>query len=201
VRNISNFSRHNLKVPCLQYIIVELEDHAESSKKAKSSIAKLSWPGRAEREVAWNKNKMPQGQKHIHQSKDVKYANWHSPFLWSQVKDATRHPSVGYVISASKIKHILAVKDPKLFGHILHNTIDEWIDHSGPRPKWSDFALCMAENGNWPGGQGGRTGVLVSATPSFHLFSIDSPHMDRSTILRLWRPLLSFWRSYMMPVH
>jgi len=65
-------------------------------------------------------------------------------------------------MSTSTIKQVLAVKNPKLFGHISHNTIDGWIDRSGPRPKWPDSALHMAENGNRPGGQGGRTGVLVS---------------------------------------
>src|ERR1700720_4711329 len=159
---------HNSKIPRLQRILVQLEDHAESSKMAKSSIAELSRPARAEREVARNKNKKPQGRKRVHQPKDAKYTNWHSPFLWSQIEDATRHPSVGYAMSASKIKQVLAVKNPKLFGHISHNTIDRWIDRSGPRPKWSDSALCMAENGNQPGGQGGRTGVLVSVTPSSH---------------------------------
>lgn len=142
--------------------MVELGDHAESSKKAKSNIAELSRPGRAEKEIARNKNKKPQGRKRVHHPKDAKYTNWHSPFLWSQIENAAKHPSVGYAMSASKIKNLLALRDPKTFGHISHNTIDGWIDRSGPRPRWSDSALRMAENGNRPGGQGGRTGVLVS---------------------------------------
>lgn len=149
--------------------MVELEDTSElSSKKAKHTIAELSRPGRAEKEIARSKNKKPQGRKRVHQPTDAKYTNWHSPFLWTQIKDAAKHPSVGYSMSATRIKQILIVKDPKTFGHISHNTIDGWIDRSGTKPRWSDSALRMAENGNRPGGHGGRTGVLVSQHQAFH---------------------------------
>jgi len=104
--------------------MVELEDHAESSKMAKSSIAEFSHPGRAEKEIAHQKKKKPQGQKHIHQTTNAKYSNWHSLFLWSQIDQAARHPSVGYSMSATKIKNFLILKDPRTFGHILHNTIN-----------------------------------------------------------------------------
>jgi hypothetical protein len=82
--------------------MVKLEDTSELlSKKAKHTIAELSRPGRAEKEIAHNKNKKPQGQKHIHQPTDAKYTNWHSPFLWTQIEDAAKHPSVGYSMSTT----------------------------------------------------------------------------------------------------
>lgn len=79
-------------------------------------MAELSRPARAEKEIAQNKNKKTTGQKHIHEPKDAKYMNWHSPFLWNQIMDAAKHPSVGYSMSASWIRDILVVKDPKHLG-------------------------------------------------------------------------------------
>lgn len=150
----------NLILKLFQHFIVDLKE--SPTKKVKHSMAKLSRPGRAEKEIARNKNKKTAGRKHIHEPKDTKYMNWHTPFLWNQITDAAKHPSVGYSMSASRIRDILAAKDPKTFGHISRTTIDRWIDRSGPKPRWSDAVLRMAENGNRPGGQGGRTGVLVS---------------------------------------
>jgi hypothetical protein len=132
-------------------------------------MAELSRPARAEKEIARNKNKKTTGRKRIHEPKDAKYMNWHSLFLWNQIMDAAKHPSVGYSMSASRIRDILVVKDPKTFGNISRTTIDGWIDRSGPKPSWSDAALRMAENGNHPGSEGGRTGVLVSDSSLCHI--------------------------------
>lgn len=128
----------------------------------KKSIAELSRPGREEQEVARNKHKKPQGRKCVHEPSDAKYMNWHSPFLWSQICDAAKHPSVGYQMSATRICDVLKVKNPKTFGNIRVSTVDGWIDHTGPKARWLDAAIGMAEKGNRQGGYGGDIGVLVS---------------------------------------
>jgi hypothetical protein len=63
----------------IQHFVVDLKDSL--TKKAKHSMAELSRPGCAEREVAHNKNKKTVGKKHIHKVKDAKYMNWHTLFL------------------------------------------------------------------------------------------------------------------------
>jgi hypothetical protein len=150
----------NLISELFQHFVVDLKE--SPTKKAKQSMAELSRPGHAEKEITHNKSKKAAGQKCIHEPKDAKYMSWHTPFLWHQITDAAKHLSVGYSMSTSRIHDILAAKDPKTFGHISHTTIDRWIYRSGPKPRWSDAALRMAEDGNHPGGQGGRTGILVS---------------------------------------
>jgi hypothetical protein len=62
----------------LQHITVDLED--PQPKRAKGSIAELSWPDRAHNESLRKKNK-PQGHKQEHKKRDAKYHNWFSPFL------------------------------------------------------------------------------------------------------------------------
>jgi hypothetical protein len=149
-----------------KHSVVDLKE--SPTKKAKHSMAELSRPGWAEKEIARNKNKRSSGRKRIHEQTDAKYMNWHTLFLCNQIVDAAKHPSVGYSMSASRIRDILATKDPKTFGNISRTTIDGWIDRSGLKPRWSESALLMAENGNRPGGQGGRTGVLVRKLNSFN---------------------------------
>jgi hypothetical protein len=66
-------------------------------------------------------------------------------------------------MSASEIRNILQRRDPMVFTKISHTTINEWIDQSGPKPRWSDKALRMAENGNRQlNPNGGHRGALVS---------------------------------------
>lgn len=111
------------------------------------------------------KNRKPQGRprKNNDPPKPAKYMNWHAPFLWVDIAEAALHPSVGYGMSASKIRDILAAKSPKLFGNIARSTINEWIDRTGDRPRWSDAVMLMAEDGNHVKGGRGNYGVLVSS--------------------------------------
>jgi hypothetical protein len=69
----------------------------------------------------------------------------------------------GWRMSASEIRNSLRRRDPMVFAKISRTTINEWIDRSGSKPKWSDNALRMAENGNHQlHPNAGRRGALVS---------------------------------------
>lgn len=132
------------------------------------------------------KNKKPQGRPHKSENlpKAAKYMNWHAPFLWEEIAEAALHPSVGYTMSSSKIRDILAAKNPKLFGKIARTTIDGWIDRTGDRPRWSDAAMLMAEDGNHVKGGRGNYGVLVSS-PSLKNKIIGLPFLKYRNLTRL----------------
>ena len=140
--------------------MVQLEDD-NTLKRRKHSLAEMSRPYRMEKKQA-HQNKKPQGQMRKKEGKDAIYHNWHSPFLWSQIVLAAKHPSVGHKMSARKIAGVLQLKNPTDFLNISHNTIDGWIDRQGAKPRWSDAALRMAELGNHQGhSKGGRKSILV----------------------------------------
>lgn len=134
----------------------------DSTSKKKTSMAEDSRPARETKRIEHAKRKKPQGRKLVHEAEDAKYMNWHQPFLWSQIVDAANHPSVGYKMSATRICHLLGVRNPTSFSKIAASTADGWIDCSSGTARWSDAALAMAEHGNRPGGNGGNFGVLVS---------------------------------------
>jgi hypothetical protein len=145
----------------MQVVTVELEDR--EAKRPRHDIAELSRPNRAANEQAHLKRKKPQGRKRKHTKQEAKYKNWHAPFLWNQIVAAAKDPGVGFRMSAWQIMKVLKKKSPDVFASIAHSTIEEWIDRSGERPRWSDSALRMAELGNNQGHHnGGRRGVLVS---------------------------------------
>ncbi len=66
------------------------------------SIAELSRPGRRCNEVVHDRRKTKTGRKRMHSPSDAKYANWHCPFLWTQITDAAK--VVGWQMSASAIR-------------------------------------------------------------------------------------------------
>ena len=69
----------------------------------------------------------------------------------------------GWKMSVSEIRNFLQRKDPVVFAKISRTTINEWIDRSGTKPRWSDNALRMAENRNHQlHPNAGRRGALVS---------------------------------------
>ena len=146
----------NLKVP-----IIHLED--APVKRQKHSVAETSRPNWTQKKWTQEKRKKTQkkGCPSVHQARDAVYHNWFSPFLWMQILAAGIE--VGWEMSASAIRNYLRKKDPTVFANISRTTINEWIDRSGPRPKWSDKALRLAERGNHQlHPEGGCRGVLVS---------------------------------------
>jgi hypothetical protein len=145
----------------LQHRMVHLED--APTKRQKHSVAELSRPNRAQQERGRQEKKETQkkGRPRVHQARDAFYHNWFSPFLWRQILAAGTE--VGWEMSPSAIRNWLQKKDPAVFAKISRTTISEWIDRSGSRPKWSEKALRLAENGNHQlHPEGGCRGALVS---------------------------------------
>ena len=143
--------------------MVELEN-PHPSKVLKTGIAELSRPDRAQNEYICQKRKETEkrGRPRIKEPRPAVYHNWFSPFLWNQILIAGK--AVGWEMSSSEIRNWLRRKHPETFGSISHTTINEWIDCSGPRPKWSEKALKMVENGNHQHNpNGGCRGALVSS--------------------------------------
>ena len=95
------------------------------------------------RNARWYKKK---GCPSVHQAHNAVYHNWFSPFLWSQILIAGQE--AGWKMSTSEIHNWLQKRDPTVFAKISWTTINEWIDWSGLRPRWSEKALQMAEMGN-----------------------------------------------------
>ena len=143
-----------------QASVSQLNGHI--TKCAKNEIAELSRPNRAASKAAHKKQKNTQGRKKKNESGDATYTNWHMPFLWSQIVEAAKHPSVGFKMSVKRIVKVLQMRNPADFSLLSSSTVQGWIDQSGSKPRWSDAALRMAENGNFQGhNKGGQRGVLV----------------------------------------
>lgn len=140
-----------------------LEDHP--TKRVRTGDAELSRPGRAHNERL-RKDKKPQGRKRQHEPQEAIYHNWHTPFLWRQILEAARDPSVGKKMGSWMIMKVLRKKDAETFKALSHTTIEGWIDRKDrEHPRWSDAALRMGELGNHQGhSNGGRKGALVSAS-------------------------------------
>lgn len=126
--------------------MMNLED--TPSKRPKLSVAELSRPNQAESERTCRKHREAQQRGHprVLEHKNTVYHNWFSPFLWSQILLAGK--AVGWQMSASAICNCLQKKDPAVFGKISRTTINEWIDRSRDRPRWSENTLRLAEKGN-----------------------------------------------------
>jgi hypothetical protein len=142
-----------------QHVLVELED--KPPKCHKHSIAELSCPERAQKERVRQKKKY-KGRTQKHEARNAVYHNWFSPFLWSQIDGAVKHPAVGRNMSSWNLVKVLQQKDPVVFEKLTRSTIENWIDRSGTTPRWSEATLRKAENGNHQGhNHGGRRGALV----------------------------------------
>lgn len=88
--------------------------------------------------------------------------NWLAPFIFPRIKAAARFAR-GPNMSVRHIVMELHKQDQKTFARISPNTIDGWIDRSGPVPRWSDAVLKRAARGHEPGHtNGGRKGIFVS---------------------------------------
>lgn len=118
----------------MQVVKMELNDSTDLSiKKIKHNIPELTWPARKLQEKIHTQNRKPQGRKKKHEPRPTKYANWLTPFCWTQIVMVVKQ--VGWKMGASDIANGLKKRDPVTFGRINRNTIEGWIDHSGARPK------------------------------------------------------------------
>lgn len=138
-----------------------LSDRSTGTKRQPSDLAEQSRPKRAIKEALHQATKKSSGRKRIHEPEPAKYKNWHSPLLWPAIKEAARHPEVGWEMKATHIKKVLVRMNKTLYETLNPSTISGWIDKSGARPRWSDAALRMAEKGHMQGGHGGFRGYLA----------------------------------------
>ena len=139
-------------------------EHAEQhlQHQHEHSIAELSRPERAQKERVRQKKKY-KGRTRKHEAREAIYHNWFSPFLWSQIDGAVKHPSVGRNMSSWNLVKVLQQKDSIVFEKLSCLTIENRIDQTGAASKWSEATLHKAENGNHQShNHGGRRGALVS---------------------------------------
>jgi len=124
-------------------------------------IADLSRPARSMKEKMQAKKRKPQGRKSKKEKQPAKYTNWHLPMLFNQIELA-RVSTGGPRWSTCAIVHELQKRDYETFKGLCHTTLDEWIDRSGGKPKWSERMLERVKQGNTPGHDNkGQQGILV----------------------------------------
>lgn len=92
--------------------------------------------------------------------------------------------------SPSTIVEWLKKQDLETFGGLTKQSVDGWIDKSGPTRRWKDNVLRWAEHGNDPGhSKGGQRGVLVrfvgSHTLSLTFIQANYPHIIKEIKSRL----------------
>lgn len=78
-------------------------------------------------------------------------------------------------MKGTDIVRYLQRKYPGTFDGLRYQTVDHWIDRSGPTPQWSDSALRKAELGNFQTSNGGRIGIFVSQIIEFTMLENSSP--------------------------
>lgn len=133
------------------------------TKRQKQEFAEATRPKRAIRAALHTKSRKPQGRKSTKLKTRAIYVNWHTPLLWGQIMKAASDPSVGWTMSTTAIKKVLMQRSPESFAKLNRSTIEGWIDRSGPKPKWSDSSLQMAEKGHSQGGHAaGARGALAA---------------------------------------
>lgn len=84
-----------------------------------------------------------------------------SPFLWSQILDATRR--IGYPWSPTQITRHLQTRDPVNFADLRPQRISDWRDNSvTDRLVWRPYVLKAVAKGNKPLGVTTRRHIFVS---------------------------------------
>lgn len=131
--------------------------------------AELSRPARNIRSIDFSKKRKPQGRKRKNLQKNASYVNWHGYYLWTMIDNASRSPEVGFQMRSSDIVRYLNRKYPELFDRLRYQTVERWIDRSGSKPKWTEKALAMAEQGFLQTSSGGRIGIMVSTSAMYYM--------------------------------
>lgn len=131
-----------------------------------SSIAEDSRPAKRLNDKFQQRCRKSGGRKKKKTRKGSTYVNWLEPFLFRRIKAAARIAG-GPNMSVRHIVKELHRQDHKTFARISPNTINAWIDRSGPAARWSAAVLQRAERGHEPGHtNGGRKGIFVSNDPA-----------------------------------
>jgi hypothetical protein len=133
------------------------------SKKRRMDLAEETRPARLLKKKIKEKNRKSQGRKQKHEQRRAKYHNWFTPACWRMIEQAGK--AAGSKMSATQIVKIAKARNPEIFENLSRETVRDWIDKSGTRPRWSDATLRRVEAGNSPGhANGGRHGVFVSSS-------------------------------------
>jgi hypothetical protein len=133
------------------------------SKKQRMDLAEETRPARLLKKKINDKNRKPQGRKKKHEQRRAKYHNWFTPACWRMIEQAGK--AAGWKMSATRIVKIAKTRNPEIFENLSRETVRDWIDKSGERPRWSDATLRRVEAGNAPGhANGGHRGVFVSSS-------------------------------------
>jgi hypothetical protein len=130
-------------------------------KRCRMELAEETRPARLLERKIKEKKRKPQGRKAKHMPRQAKYHNWFSPVCWRMIEEAAK--AAGWKMSATQIVKIAKARYPMIFEGLARETVREWIDRSGPQPRWSDSTLLKIKAGNTPGHpNGGPRGILVS---------------------------------------
>jgi hypothetical protein len=105
---------------------MELAEKSSPNKKARN-VAELTHPARQLKAKIKAATKKPRGHKKQHESRPVKYHNWHTPFCWSQIEIAAKQ--AGWRMSSYDIVWNLKKMDSNTFAGISRTTVESWIDH------------------------------------------------------------------------
>jgi hypothetical protein len=125
------------------------------------NIAEATRPARALKRLIKDKTRKPQGAKRKRQPRPAKNHNWFTPITWALIEQAAKE--AGWQMSPQRIVNIAKARHATIFEGLSRETVRDWIDRSGPKPKWSDATLRRIEAGNVPGhASGGTRGALVS---------------------------------------
>jgi hypothetical protein len=142
-------------------IPIELTDSG-LSKKRRLELAEETRPARLLKRKIKENTRKPQGRKAKNMSRQATYYNWFSPISWRLIEEAAK--AAGWRMSATQIVRIAKTRNPAIFEDLSRETVRDWIDRSGPQPRWSDSTLIRAKAGNIPGhANGGARGILVSS--------------------------------------
>jgi hypothetical protein len=102
------------------------------------------------------------GRKRKTAQADAKYINWFTPFLWSQIKDATLR--AGKPWSPREIVKQAQKLNSKSFSRLTEQVVGRWIDPDAKKRGvscWKESVLERIKRGNAPGGDTTRVGILV----------------------------------------
>ncbi|THU76846.1 hypothetical protein K435DRAFT_703867, partial [Dendrothele bispora CBS 962.96] len=137
--------------------MVHLEDRSSKKRKIAQDVAEISRPKRQLKPKFRDENRKPQGRKKTKESRQARYVNWQTPFLWQQIDLAARE--VGY--SATAIVKRLRGRDADSFSTLRESTVRGWIDKSGTSRCWSSATLARVKQKHDNGhSKEGRRGVL-----------------------------------------
>jgi hypothetical protein len=141
-------------------VLAELTDSSQS-KKPRITMPEETRPARLLERRFKEKIRKVQGRKEKHKARHATNHNWFTPVCWRLIEEAAQ--IAGWKMSASEIVHIAKARNKEIFKNLSRETVRDWIDRKGAKPRWSDGTMRRIEAANAPGHRnGGPVGALVS---------------------------------------